>query len=370
MKPPAPSEVEVSIFGPGYGESVLIHIGDGNWVLVDSCINPNSNRPAALQYLQELSVDANQSVRLIVATHWHDDHVRGLSVIYRECPSAIFSVPNVLLENDFLALANLYGSSPIAKSSGVFEFAEVFKDLTENRDRLRYASPDRQLLQLNVESVVPRAKAIISSLSPSDASVLQANLAFAQMLAINGKRMKSIIPPKRNSTSVALWVQVGIHNILLGADLETDHNSSMGWSAILDKSTVIAGKAGVFKIPHHGAQSAHEPRVWSHLLTASPYALLTPWRVGDNMLPTSEDMNRINDQTPNAYITAPTSFRQHKWRNKIVREEINAVTRYMRNVHTGWGHIRLRTSVSGPSTKWQVALGGDATPIDTLINAS
>lgn len=28
----------MSAFGPGYGESVLVHLGDGRWMLVDSCV--------------------------------------------------------------------------------------------------------------------------------------------------------------------------------------------------------------------------------------------------------------------------------------------------------------------------------------------
>lgn len=366
---PEPTEVEVSIFGPGYGESVLVHVGDGNWVLVDSCINPNSRKPASLQYLEELGVNANQSVRLIVATHWHDDHVRGLSTIFKECPSALFSLPPVLLGDDFITLAKLCGASAIAKNSGLYEFAEVFKELARNKDRLCYAVPDRRLLQLNVGSVLPNVNATVYSLSPSDAAMFQATLAFSNLLVVKGSQ-KRIRPPKRNDTSVALWVQVGTHTVLLGADLEADHDSAMGWSAILDRSTVIPGKAGVFKLPHHGAQSAHEPRVWSSLLTDGPYAILTPWRNGGHVLPTLEDMSRIRGQTPNAYMTAATTSRQHKWRNKIVREEIGAVTRYMHNVHTGWGHVRLRTNISDASSGWSVALSGDAAQIGVFINAS
>jgi len=39
-KPPEADVVEVSIFGPGKGESVLIHLGNGKWIMIDSCIDP------------------------------------------------------------------------------------------------------------------------------------------------------------------------------------------------------------------------------------------------------------------------------------------------------------------------------------------
>ncbi len=36
--PPSPDQIEVCIFGPNYGECVLIHLGSANWIVIDSCI--------------------------------------------------------------------------------------------------------------------------------------------------------------------------------------------------------------------------------------------------------------------------------------------------------------------------------------------
>ena len=35
--PPRDDEFELTLLGPGYGESIVMHVGDGAWVLVDSC---------------------------------------------------------------------------------------------------------------------------------------------------------------------------------------------------------------------------------------------------------------------------------------------------------------------------------------------
>jgi len=37
MQKPEKDEIEVSIFGPGYGECIVIHIGNNEWVVID-CI--------------------------------------------------------------------------------------------------------------------------------------------------------------------------------------------------------------------------------------------------------------------------------------------------------------------------------------------
>ena len=49
---PKEEEIEVSIIGPGYGECILLHVGHNDWVVVDSCINPKTKKPAALEYLK------------------------------------------------------------------------------------------------------------------------------------------------------------------------------------------------------------------------------------------------------------------------------------------------------------------------------
>jgi len=68
---PAPDEPEVVVFGPGYGEAIAVHLGDNQWLLVDSCRNPKTKVPASLEYLQEIGVDPTQ-VLAVVASHWHD----------------------------------------------------------------------------------------------------------------------------------------------------------------------------------------------------------------------------------------------------------------------------------------------------------
>ena len=75
---PCTDEVELTLLGPGYGESVVVHIGQGRWVIVDSCIT-DAREPQALDYLLSIGVDPAAAVTLIVATHWHDDHIRGMA---------------------------------------------------------------------------------------------------------------------------------------------------------------------------------------------------------------------------------------------------------------------------------------------------
>ena len=103
---PAAKEIEVTLFGPGYGEAVVVHLGEGVWILIDSCIDPNTKTPASLHYLQSIGVDLG-GVRTVIASHWHDDHVRGISQIAAKCATADFVLSAVFNTKEAAAFATL-----------------------------------------------------------------------------------------------------------------------------------------------------------------------------------------------------------------------------------------------------------------------
>jgi beta-lactamase superfamily II metal-dependent hydrolase len=243
LDPPSKEEIEISLFGPGYGEAIALHFGAGKWLLVDSCLDPDK-QPASLHYLDELKVDLKNDVKLIAVTHWHDDHIRGVSTIFNICESATIVIPSALNANEFLELASLYDQSITKSTSGLSEFTKVLR-IARTREKANINSPKLALADkvifkdtLNLDATTPEAK--VSSLSPSDASTLKAYQAFAQLLkeAGPGKRVTPITP---NHTSVALWIEIGPHKILLGADLEVTTDSKTGWSVIINESTIISG---------------------------------------------------------------------------------------------------------------------------------
>jgi hypothetical protein len=42
------------IIGPGPGECIVLHLGDNEWCIVDSCLPHGSSEPAAVEYLKSL----------------------------------------------------------------------------------------------------------------------------------------------------------------------------------------------------------------------------------------------------------------------------------------------------------------------------
>lgn len=83
-------------FFPGYGECVVVHVGENQWLIVDSCRNPRTGNPIASDYLESLGLEFSAVVRLIVATHWHDDHMEGLADLVSKASAVqfVFLVPS------------------------------------------------------------------------------------------------------------------------------------------------------------------------------------------------------------------------------------------------------------------------------------
>src|SRR5215472_16409431 len=102
--PPASDVLEVSIFGPGKGECVLVHLGSNLWIIVDSCKDQRNRQVSALTYLDGIGVNAAEAVILVVATHADDDHFSGIADVFDRCESALFVCSEAVTKEEFFAL--------------------------------------------------------------------------------------------------------------------------------------------------------------------------------------------------------------------------------------------------------------------------
>ena len=137
MVPPAPDQCEVSLFGPGFGECLCLHLGDGAWVVVDSCVDPGDSLPAALRYLTRLGLDPADAVELLIVTHWHDDHIRGVAEILEACPKAQVACSAAVRRPDSLAFVQTQRLAGAA-SARVLMNSQVSLTSPRVRGRRRY----------------------------------------------------------------------------------------------------------------------------------------------------------------------------------------------------------------------------------------
>jgi len=367
---PDNDEIEVSVFGPGYGESILLHLGQNEWIVVDSCLHQHLGIPPTLTYLRSLGIEPSEAVKLVVATHWHDDHVRGLATILRECTSARFVCSAALASDDFLTLVEAFGSRSMMTSSGVEEFKQIIDILrhrvstgrSESRGPDEWASENKILYQRPASPTPCR----IYSLSPSSASITLAFIEMGSLLPSAKDSKKRLVAQRPNSIAVVLWIEIADVSILLGSDLEETSNPATGWSMIVNSHNRPFGRASVFKIPHHGSETADQPAVWCEMIREKPYAVLTPFSQGNISLPSKKIAEAICQRTDNAYSTAILRRRPRR-SSPSVERTIRETVRRINVVDASMGHVRIRRKIATAANEWSTDLFGDAIPLQRLI---
>ena len=311
LERPSDAEVEVSLIGPGYGECVVIHLGGNRWMVVDSCLDKESGRPAAVIHLEKMGVNPAEHVDLVVCTHWHDDHVRGLAALLSQCPSARFICSTSLRESAFLRLVALGENVRGLHGSGLSEFARIFQRIKTRREQNKPAPLETchaGSVLLDREEMGQTIR--VDALSPSEGDHQRMAEIFKDhhdhLLAADFRIAVPSIHP--NLGSIVLRVQAGRRRVLLGADMERRPSSDSGWLAILESSKE-ENRSDYYKVAHHGSENGDTPEIWSRLLVPECPAVLAPNQRLANPLPRKTDISRILSRTSVAYSTALPSLR-------------------------------------------------------------
>ena len=256
---PASDEFELSIFGPGRGECVLLHIGCGDWVCIDSFIDRKTRRPIALSYLEGLGIDPSEALRLLVVTHWHQDHMRGAAEVLQSAPKAFFACSGAFKSHEFRVAVGASEGTRHAQQP-LHEFAKILALIQARRGpgvRCESASPNflhegSPVPVARSESAMPHVRVV--AVSPSHGARMLGMHELAASLPEMRRPKRRAVALAPNQQSVALWVQAGEVKVLLGGDLEDSTDAGVGWKAVLASPTRPDERAGLFKVPHHGSK--------------------------------------------------------------------------------------------------------------------
>src|SRR5258708_21017703 len=115
---------------------------------------------------------------------------------------------------------------------GVMELDQLAKiRQRDSRSGFRLAKANTMLLRFPAQEMSHGLEVSIEAISPNDADVQVFIAALAAEPPTSpGKR---VMPFAKNDVSVALWVSIGPHRVLLGADLENSIDPNRGWQAVL-----------------------------------------------------------------------------------------------------------------------------------------
>jgi hypothetical protein len=363
---PHDDEVEVSVFGPGYGECVVLHLTNNQWVIIDSCLETGSEQASGLRYLSLLNVDPAKDVRLVLATHYHDDHIAGIGDVFEKCKAARFACSMALNSADWAKLIEIYRSYLVTGGSGVNEIRRVMNELRKRGDDREVVSPMFCIVGRTFGEPVLSAPAELLCLSPSDAAVAVMHTRIREELLPRAQRRRLAVPSlESNDGSVVLAVRVGSASALLGADLEERNRPGLGWQTVLDNHICGAKRYDGFKIPHHGSSTAYHPDVWNRLIVPNGWAVITPYNRQKEPIPKATDCERIRKMTERSFITSPPGWSRFRHPNLTVQKTAQEATIKIGPEQSRYGHVRLRRSIAAGS-EWRIELFGHATLLSGL----
>lgn len=288
---PLSDEAEVTVIGPGFGESLVIHLGDQQWMIVDSCVDvADSRKPSApLKYLYSIGVNPQSAVKYVVISHWDDDHVRGIADVVDKCGTARVVIAPAFAERKFLSFVKAISKRSAATEGGnVTNIRRVLELLASRRASPIWAAPGRTIISLP----------LVRSWSPTDTDISE----FLEYVATNhpkaGEPTRKAIPPSSNIASIVLTIDWSDCTVLLAADMERHADPSRGWGGVISEALRIGvRKSNLVKIPHHGSNNGHHDGMWKSLLIKEPISVVAPYGRGHmaSRPPTSGDIKRISD---------------------------------------------------------------------------
>jgi len=333
--PPSADTVEVSVFGKGVGECIVVHVGGGDWFVVDSFIEPQTGIPIALSYLQGLGVKVGGAVKRVIATHWHADHTGGIAAVLEQATSSRMVFSQALRSSEFQALVSV--DSKAGATASLSDLRGALEVLLQRGQKPMWAVENKLLWSSDDGDV--------HALSPSDHAITDFLTEIGSLLPTVGapkRRLPSTLP---NDTCVVLSVRRKDHVVLLGADLEKGTCSTKGWKAIVNAEVRPYKRlAGLFKVAHHGSVGAHEDGIWSTLLARDPVAVVTPYRALANPLPRSADVARIAKLATRLYCAGSRTGVKAPDRPPVVDKLLG---KRIRVIDGRVGQVRVRFPLAG-----------------------
>ncbi|WP_162147756.1 MBL fold metallo-hydrolase [Hydrogenophaga sp. PBL-H3] len=321
------------------------------WFVIDSCIDRETKTPTALLYLNSIGVDLTK-IKLVVCSHWHDDHIRGLSDILAAAPNARFCMSSALASKEFLSLLQAYSDGSTEEdpfTSGVAELTNCLKIVRSRNTPPKLATQDQRIF-MSQDGVVE-----LWTLSPSPENSARSLISLAKLMPPLWTNKLTLPAQGPNHVAVAMHFRAGEHSILLGSDLEEHGNILTGWSAVLASNEKPGQKASLYKVAHHGSITAEHQSIWTDLLLPDPLAILTPF--SRSKLPRAEDIERIKARTNRVFITAHGA--------KPIVKRTGALAKMLKSknmsiVDLRPGSLQCRIDCAIPDSEWRIVQTGNA----------
>ncbi len=306
---------ELVIFGSGYGECILVKLKNDYWAVIDSLLDYNKE-PIAYSYLKKLGLIPEKVIKLIIASHFHDDHIKGMAKLIKKCVNSDFALSASLSTEDFFIIIELKNHDRAPTKSGINELNEIIQTLNSRKKSPIWCLQNKYLHEKYLPSDIS-----LEALSPSDKT-------YINFLGDIRKIINSAIltPQSPNNYSVVLKLKIKNLNILLGSDLEITKDDKTGWTAVINSKNFMNEKSQIYKIPHHGSKTADKEEIWNILLN-NPIGIVTAFNRGKKKLPSEDDLKRLNNNCQQLYYTSLPKNKKPNRRDNPAERQLNLISK-------------------------------------------
>lgn len=354
ITPPKSDEVELTFFGPGFGESTVIHIPGIGWGITDSCeFGPVTERfVPPLKYL--IYQDVNR-LAFLVLTHPHADHFKGMEQIVGHYLGRIDRV--CWYAGDGARELGVYLTNRGIKGiPGARSLSSVFKAFNEagdnNAERRRLGAMTQIIPRKQVSLNGTTIEVEVLSLSPSAKDEqLYVDILRAASPQLTG-RITEIPDSDHNLVASAIWISAGDVVVILGSDVEKGRGRSSGWRAIVSSVDAPDLPVKVLKVPHHGSPSGYYKKAWEqHCGGKKITSVVTPFARGKQLRPSEEDIKRIENLSSHVGLTSQVRYvrAQDVYDRAVARRLMEKKWRVIQTPEE-CGMITVRYDVTGNAT--------------------
>lgn len=345
---PQKDHIEITVFGPSYGESIVLHIPSIGWGVIDSCRFKTKTKSVnlPLDYLTGVLEPNYPQLAFIILTHPHEDHYKGLDEIINKYPGGVKRVC-WYAGDGIRELKQYICRQRVAQNNVLPGFAQV---LNAMENSVKKGALARRLGELTPIAETSQAK--LFALSPSALNIRMYVEKLFKSIPEIGWRVKPMDDNEHNLLSTSLFLKCGKFQAILGSDLENIDHPSGGWNAIMNNNDCPEMWAHFVKIAHHGSTNGYNQNAWeTHCKYGQPIAVLTPFMKGNRNLPESDLIEALKNKVSQIYATAFPKHQTkiHKYYSKDIERSLRTRTRNFKIIEypDKAGFVRFRFNSEG-----------------------
>lgn len=308
---PAKDRLVVYVFGPSPGESQVVALPDGRWIVIDGCVDGGHSLPEAL-----LGYFGVERVDLLVVTHPDLDHLRGLAPLVKRMPVVeLWRYPCLAAQRDVAArLCNL---DPTSKRwTELRALLAAIDDLARDNRAFEVGLGDQSWPHGDGAPYSVHCLAPCSADRHAEVERFQRFFdkvaAGALLDEADGRLVLGRADGGRgNPLSLALVLRWGEVGVLFGGDVEAPKEpSTRGWNGILatlERRQELARirDLTLVKVAHHGSSNALSHDAWAHHASGGRVrAVVTPFNGAAGMPPHRAALHELTQYASDLCVTA------------------------------------------------------------------